>query len=882
MRESKESLRLQENKEESKQWHKWGPYLSERQWGTVREDYSEDGSAWDYFPHDHARSRVYRWGEDGLGGLSDMHQEMCFAFAFWNGRDPILKERLYGLNAHEGNHGEDVKELYYYLDNTPTHSYMKMLYKYPQSEYPYKELLEVNGERKSDLSLGEYELMDTGIFKENRYWDLYIEYAKKDDEDIYIKLTVCNRGDKAAEIKILPTLWFRNRWMFGLFNTIPSIHLAESGSTYSRLQTEHSIMGSYSLYFDNPERILFTENETNTERLFNTPNKTEHVKDSFHRAVIHNDYDFIKDKTSGTKAAPLYTLKIEGGQSTELKLRFCKGKTEGEPFADFGSVFQQRLDEANDFYDSVHGNNKEPEFRNIQRQGLAGLLWSKQYYNYNIEDWLKGDSTMPIPPASRLNGRNSSWKYLSNADIISMPDKWEYPWYASWDLGFQCVSMALVDPEFAKHQLILIMREWYMQPNGQIPAYEWSFNDVNPPVHAWAAFKVYEIDKKKNGNADIDFLKRIFSKLLLNFTWWVNKKDENNKNIFEGGFLGLDNIGIFDRSNLPSGIKLEEADATSWMAMYAANMLSIALEIAVYDSSFEDVTTKFYEHFEHISEAFNQFDTNEKGLWNETDGFFYDVAILPNGKRSPVQVRSMVGLSCLFGVSIIKREVFSSLKNFHMRFEWFRNIRLSKGKLHEIECYDENRDILLSIIPKDKLLRILQVMLDETEFLSEYGIRSVSKYYGKHPYALTIDGQKYELSYEPEEASVGIFGGNSNWRGPLWVPVNYLILESLTTYYEYYKDELKVEFPRYSGTFLNLNEVMRALSQRLLNKYLPDKDGNRPIYGKGTPYSKDPNFQGLLLFYEYFHGDTAKGLGASHQTGWTSLICEIIDRLTND
>ncbi len=882
MKESKESQRLHENKEHTKHWHKWGPYLSDRQWGTVREDYSADGAAWDYFPHDHARSRVYRWGEDGLGGFSDFHQEMCFAFAFWNGKDPILKERLFGLNSNEGNHGEDVKELYYYLDNTPTHSFMKMLYKYPQATYPYEDLLQVNGQRKADRIKGEYELLDTGILKDNKYWDIYIEYAKADEEDIYIKLTLCNRGSEAAEIKVLPTLWFRNRWTFGLFDSVPSITIAEQGNGYGRLETQHSIMGSYSLYYASTDHVLFTENETNNERLFHAPNKNPFVKDAFHRAVINNDFDFLKDKNTGTKAAPFYTIHADGGQTAEIKLRFCKGKLNGEPFTDFDSLFQKRLDEANEFYDIVHGNNKNDVYRNVQRQALAGLLWSKQYYNYNIEDWLKGDPTMPKPPDSRLTGRNSTWQYLGNADIISMPDKWEYPWYASWDLGFQCVTMALVDPEFAKHQLILIMREWYMQPNGQIPAYEWSFSDANPPVHAWAALKVYEIDKKKNGNADVDFLKRIFAKLLLNFTWWVNRKDQNNKNIFEGGFLGLDNVGIFDRSNLPPGMRLEEADATSWMAMFAGNMLNIALEIALHDSSYEDVTTKFYEHFVHITEAFNQYNENGKNLWNEADGFFYDVAIIENGERDVIQTRSIVGLSALFGVSIIKKDIFIALQRFHARFEWFRVMRLSKGKHSEIESYDANKDVLLSIIPKDKLIRILQVMLDEEEFLSDYGIRSVSKYYKQNLYSTTISGQTYELGYEPAESTVGLFGGNSNWRGPVWVPINYLILESLDTYYKYYGDTFKVEFPTRSGKFLNLNEVMRAIAQRMLNKYVPDANGDRALHGKGTPYNNDPNFKDLILFYEYFNGDTGQGLGASHQTGWTSLICELIDRLTNE
>jgi hypothetical protein len=876
---SKEAERLKENTEKSKDWHKWGPYLSERQWGTVREDYSADGNAWDYFPHDHARSRVYRWGEDGLGGFSDRHQEMCFAFAFWNGKDLILKERLFGLNGHEGNHGEDVKELYYYLDNTPTHSYMKMLYKYPQKAYPYDELVEIN--RKRTKAEREYELLDTGIFKENHYWDIFIEYAKADDEDILIKVSVFNRSKTAAEITILPTLWFRNRWMFGLFDTPPIIKLAEQEANYTRFQTEHTLMESYSMYFEKPEKILFTGNETNNERLFKSPNKDEFVKDAFHKAIINNDFDFLKDKTDGTKAAPYYDRKVEGEQSAVIKLRFCRGKLNMDPFADFDKMFSQRVSEADAFYDVVHGNNKNSEHRNIQRQSLAGLLWSKQYYNLNIEDWLNGDPTMPAPPASRLAGRNNDWKHLNNADIISMPDKWEYPWYAAWDLAFHCIPMTMVDPGFAKHQLLLIMREWYMQPNGQIPAYEWAFSDVNPPVHAWAALKIYEIDKKCNGTSDIDFLKRVFSKLLINFTWWVNRKDQYDNNIFEGGFLGLDNIGIFDRSNLPNNLELEQADGTSWMAMYAGNMLAMALEISLEDPTFEDVATKFYEHYVYISEAFNMFDANKKGLWNEEDGFFYDMAILPNGEKEQIRVRTIVGLTCLFGASIIKNKVFGSLKSFKQRLEWFRNYRLAKGKFHEIENYDPTKDVLLSIVPKQKLEKILTVMLDESEFLSDYGIRSVSKYYQDNYYSLKIANVEYGIGYEPGEANIGMFGGNSNWRGPIWVPMNYLMLEALDTYYEYYGDSFTVECPRHSGRFLTLRQVMLELCQRLLNKYLPNKDGYRPLHGKEPLYATDEHFKNLLLFYEYFHGDNGRGCGASHQSGWTSLISEYIDRLEN-
>jgi hypothetical protein len=872
-----EFKRLRQNKDGSKHWHKWGPYLSEREWGTVREDYSPDGNAWDYFSHDQARSRVYRWGEDGLGGISDHHQEMCFAFAFWNGKDPILKERLFGLTGHEGNHGEDVKELYYYLDNSPTHSYMKMLYKYPQNEYPYKDLVSVNQQRSKSES--EYELLDTGIFNNNEYWDIFIEYAKADEEDILIKLSLFNRSKNSAEISVLPTLWFRNRWVFGLFDTPPKIFLGEQQADYGRMQTEHAIMGRYSLYYDHPGKILFTENETNNERLFNSPNKNEFVKDAFHRAVINNDFEFLKEKTSGTKGAPLYTVTVEGEQSFEIKLRLCKDKLEAHPFENFRKITEDRLRETDEFYEIIHGQSENPEYKNIQRQSFAGLLWSKQYYNINIEDWLQGDRTMPTPPASRLNGRNSDWKHLNNADIISMPDKWEYPWYASWDLAFQCVPMAMIDPDFSKHQLLLIMREWYMQPNGQIPAYEWSFSDVNPPVHAWAALKIYEIDKNRYGNKDIDFLKKIFSKLLLNFTWWVNRKDESNNNIFEGGFLGLDNVGIFDRTNLPGGLKLEQADATSWMAMYAGNMLTIALEISLHDPTYEDVATKFYEHFVYISEAFNQFGAGEKGLWNEEDGFYYDMAILPDGNKNQIRVRSIVGLSCLFSASIVKNENLKPLESFYKRFEWFRNYRLSRGKFFAIERYEPGKDILLSIIPTEKLKRILKVMLDESEFLSDYGIRSISKYYKNNYYSLKIGKEEYGIGYEPGEATSPIFGGNSNWRGPIWIPMNYLFLEALDTYYEYYGDGFTVEFPSHSGEFLNLNQIKVKIAQRLLNKYLPDKDGRRPIHGEELRYANDPHFKNLLLFYEYFHGDSGRGCGASHQTGWGSLISEYISSI---
>ena len=873
---NKENERLLENATIETKWHKWGPYLSDRQWGTVREDYSEDGNAWDYFPHDHARSRVYRWGEDGIAGISDQHQELCFAFAFWNGKDPILKERYFGLTGHEGNHGEDVKELYYYLDNTPTHSYMKMLYKYCHQEYPYKELLEINKQRST--SEPEYELLDTGIFDEGNYWDLFIEYAKVDEEDILIRLKVCNRSKETTSISILPTLWFRNRWSFGLFDSPPSIHLNPQHANYGSVETEHVIMGAYTLYFDIPSKVLFTENETNEDRLFGITNKTDFVKDAFHRAVVEND-PFLNDKTTGTKAAPLYNITVGPEGEVEIKLRLCKAKAGNEdPFENYVTLFDQRSREADEFYADIQRNIEDEEFKNIQRQALAGLLWSKQYYNLNIEDWLKGDKTMPTPPSSRLSGRNSNWKHLNNADIISMPDKWEYPWYASWDLAFHCVSMSLVDIDFAKNQMLLIMREWYMQPNGQIPAYEWSFDDVNPPVHAWAALKIYNIERKKNGKQDISFLKKVFSKLLLNFTWWVNRKDDKNNNIFEGGFLGLDNIGIFDRSNLPKGLLLEQADATSWMAMYASNMLEIALEISIHDSAFEDVCTKFYEHYVYIAEAYNRDDDEIMGLWNETDQFFYDTAILPNGERTQIRARTLVGLTCLFGVSIIRNEHLHSLKTFQLHLEWFRNYRADRGKFQEIENYDANKDVLLSVIPKERLIKILSVMLDESEFLSEYGIRSLSKYYEEHYYCLKIDGVEYGIDYEPGEASSKLFGGNSNWRGPIWTPVNYLILESLEKYYEYYGDELKVEFPTRSGVYLNLQQVVDALAKRIFNKYLPDENGNRPLHGKQALYAKDENFKKLLLYYEYFNGDTGKGCGASHQTGWTSLVAELIDR----
>jgi hypothetical protein len=859
-------------------WKKWGPYLSERQWGTVREDYSEGGSAWDYFPHDHARSRVYRWGEDGIAGISDDMQRICFAIALWNGKDPILKERLFGLTGNEGNHGEDVKELYYYLDSTPTHSYMKHLYKYPQKEFPYADLLNTNRTRSKFEP--EYELLDTGIFNDNKYFDVFTEYAKNDTEDVLIRITIHNRANEAADITILPTLWMRNLWDFGLMHEKPLIYLKENNDDFGMAKVDHYWVGEYHLYFEKPTLTLFTENETNTEKLYGQPNKTPFVKDSFHHAVINNDYSLLQGKTEGTKFTPLYKHSIPAQSSVTIRLRFSKHGLKTAPFGNaFDELFALRIIEADEFYNGIT-ETKNDDQRNIQRQAFAGMMWSKQYFNIDIPRWLNGDPGNPAPPESRKTGRNHEWHTLNNEDIISMPDKWEYPWYAAWDLAFHCVPISMADPQFAKEQLILFLREWYMHPNGQLPAYEWAFGDVNPPVHAWSCLQVYKIEKNKTGKGDINFLKRVFQKLLINFTWWVNRKDHKGNNVFEGGFLGLDNIGVFDRSNtIPGGGILEQADGTSWMAMYCLNMLEMALEIAQVDDTYEDVTTKFFEHFVYIAESLNRIGENWTGSWDDDEGFFYDVLAMPDGRYIPVKVRSLVGLSTLFAVLVLKKEMLDKVPDFHKRLKWFQQYREKNQQYLVIEELNDHDDILLSLVPKARLEKLMKALLDEKEFLSPGGIRSISKIH-EHGYSVQIDGQEFGLDYQPAEGTSSLFGGNSNWRGPVWMPMNYLLVNALQTLSEYHKKDCMVELPTGSGNMVCLQEVSLDLARRLVSIFEKDATGMRPANFDHSVYQHDEHFKDLILFYEYFHGDTARGVGASHQTGWTGVVAELINKIS--
>ena len=872
-KETAEEKRLADNTAHSVFWKKWGPYLSLRQWGTVREDYSEDGEAWGYFPHDHARSRVYRWGEDGLGGISDINQDLCFAPALWNGKDHILKERPFGLNNHEGNHGEDVKELYYYLDNTPTHSYMKFLYKYPQREFPYRELLETN--RRRSRREPEFELLDTGIFEGNRYFDITVEYAKADPEDILIKIETVNRGRETAEITLLPTLWFRNTWAFGKVKTRPDIRLLAGGNA---LEAAHERLGTYYLYFEKSESVLFTENETNKERLLGVPNPSPFVKDAFHNAVVNRNYGPFAERRNGTKSSIVYRFEIPGGESKTVRLRLVAKKILN-PFGNgYDDTITKRIAESDEFYAQFAPTDPVSDVIQVQRRAFAGLLWNKQYYNYEIEAWLNGDPGQPPPPESRKQGRNSEWSYLFNRDIISMPDKWEYPWYASWDLAFHCIPLAVIDPDLAKKQLILFLREWYMHPNGQIPAYEWNLGDVNPPVHAWAALKVYHLEKDRSGEGDIDFLKRVFHKLLLNFTWWVNRKDVHGNNIFQGGFLGLDNIGLFDRSKpLPTGGHLEQVDGTSWMAMYSLNLMEMAIEIALKDPSYEDVASKFFEHFVHIAESLNFFDRHHPvSLWDEEDGFFYDALHCPDCGIIPLKVRSLVGLTALFAVSVIDRKVLDRLKGFKKRMMWFVKNRRYLTEFLAIEELPGGQELLFSQIHRDRLGKILQRILDEKEFLSPGGIRSISKYHKDHPFVFEYGGAEFRVDYEPDESTSDIFGGNSNWRGPVWVQMNYLLVESLRKYHRFYGDSLKVECPAGSGNMMDLWEVAKEISRRVTGIFIRGENGRRPVHGVAEQYRVDPAWRDLVLFYEYFHGDTGKGLGASHQTGWTGLVAEMI------
>ena len=874
---TQEELRLQEDRQRKKNWKRWGPYLAERQWSTVREDYSPFGTAWEYLPHDHARSRAYRWGEDGLGGISDRHQFTCFALALWNGKDPILKERLFGVTGNEGNHGEDVKEYYFYLDSTPTHSYMKFLYKYPQAEFPYARLVEENRRRgKSD---SEFELIDTGVFDENRYFDIFIEYAKAAPDDILIRLHAINRGPEAALLHLIPTLWFRNTWSWGLDERKPRLR-RESAAELAAIRLDHYYYGTRWLHCEGAPELLFTENETNSSRLFNGENTSPYVKDAFHDYIIRGVKTAVSPAEQGTKAAANYQAVVEPGRSLTVRLRLTNGKAAGEHSLDgnFDQIMARRRQEANEFYDTVIPDGIDLDRKNIMRQALGGLLWSKQFYNYDVARWLKGDPGVE-PPRQRLNGRNKEWRHLYNADVISMPDKWEYPWYAAWDLAFHCIALALVDSEFAKEQLLLMTREWYMHPNGQLPAYEWAFGDVNPPVHAWAAWRVYKVEMKRRGEGDRRFLERIFHKLLLNFTWWVNRKDAAGRNVFQGGFLGLDNIGVFDRSApLPTGGEIEQSDATSWMGMYCLNMLAIALELAKTNPAYEDVASKFFEHFVYICEAMNNLGGERIELWNDKDGFYYDVLRLPDGHREPLKIRSMVGLIPLFAVETLDPAIVDSLPGFKRRMQWFVENRPALGDHIEIESSDEGPRRFLSLVNRARLKRVLRYMLDEGEFFSPYGIRAVSRYHLQHPYTLPVNGMEYRVDYEPAESSTGLFGGNSNWRGPIWFPVNYLLIESLQKFHFFLGDNFKVECPTGSGKMMNLWEVAGEMSQRLTRIFTRNERGKRPVFGGAEKFQSDPHWRDLMLFYEYFHGDNGAGIGASHQTGWTALVAKLIQQ----
>src|SRR5215472_10314085 len=878
---TQEEIRLKESLHRLKHWKRWGPYVSERAWGTVREDYSPSGEAWEYFPHDHARSRAYRWNEDGLAGICDRHQRLCFAVALWNGRDPILKERLFGLSGNEGNHGEDVKEYYFYLDSTPTHCYMKYLYKYPQSEYPYDRLVAENHRRGKDQP--EFELIDTGVFDEDRYFDVFVEYAKAGIEDVCIRITVANRGPEAAELHLLPTLWFRNTWSWDESRNRPSLVFDPASGAIHAL--EYSI-GSYWLYAEQGGMPLFTENETNFERLFNTRNSSPFVKDAFHRYLIHGENDAVNPALQGTKAAICYKLAVSAGGEQTLNLRLKRSDAAIQPDAalgeEFGRIFAARKQEADEFYSTIIPEAASADIQNIMRQALASMLWTKQYYHYVIRDWLSGDPAMPKPPNSRRDGRNHAWGHIYNADIISMPDKWEYPWYAAWDLAFHCVSLALVDCEFAKDQLVLMLREWYMHPNGQIPAYEWAFGDVNPPVHAWAAYQVYKIDRAKNGGkGDTQFLTRVFHKLLLNFTWWVNRKDVEGMNVFQGGFLGLDNIGVFDRNMaLPGGSHLEQSDGTSWMAMYSLDMMAIALELASEDPTYEDVASKFWEHFIYIARAMNHMGDDGLSLWNEDDGFFYDVLHSTDGTSLPLRVRSLVGLMPLYAVQSMNPELVDGMPAFKRWLKWFLQYRSDlTANLGAMHVESETCPKLFSVTNRTQLERILKVMLDEDEFLSPHGIRALSAYHRKKPYMVELDGQSHVVDYEPAESETGFFGGNSNWRGPIWFPANYLMIHALRRFHKYYGDTLKVECPTRSGRMVDLNEAADEISRRLISTFQRDEQGRRPVLGKNEKFQSDPYWRDYIPFHEYFHGDTGAGVGASHQTGWTGLVANMIDEI---
>jgi hypothetical protein len=879
-----EEQRLRASTERVAHWKRWGPYLAERQWGTVREDYSANGDAWDYFPHDHARSRAYRWGEDGIAGFCDRHQHICLGLTLWNEKDRILKERLFGLTNKEGNHGEDVKEYYYYLDATPTSSYLQFLYKYPHTAYPYDQLREENAKRTRHQP--EYELIDTGVFAENRYFDVFVEYAKATFEDIAVRITAWNRGPQAARLHLLPSLWFRNRWDWGDAYNTPQVTRVPGFQGGELLELTEFHYGQRWLAIEGEPELLFTDNETNMERLFGQKSTTPYVKDAFHRYLINGERGAVNPAMTGTKAAAHFSSEIAPGQSWMIRLRLTdQNLAEDHTPASqlfgpaFDAIFDQRKKEADEFYEKRIDANLSEDARRVQRQAFAGLLWCKQSYHYDVRRWLEGDSTQPKPDAGRKDGRNHEWTHLYNSDVISMPDTWEYPWYASWDLAFHCVSMALIDAEFAKQQLILFHREWYMNPSGQVPAYEWNFSDVNPPVLAWATWRVYKIAGRVEGKQDRNFLVRMFHKLLLNFTWWVNRKDPEGKNVFEGGFLGLDNIGVFDRSSpLGPGNFIEQSDGTSWMAMFCLDMLAMSMELAHDDPAYEDVASKFFEHFVYIAQAMNDIGGTGIGLWDDEDGFYYDVLHLGSTTHVPMKVRSMVGLIPLFAVEVFEPEDLARLPSFRKRMDWFlaHNPEVA-DHVDMSERTDQGARLMLSIANRAKLERIYKYVLDENEFLSQHGVRALSKYHKDHPFVLHVNGLSQAVDYEPAESTGELFGGNSNWRGPVWFPLNFLMIEALQRVHHYYGDDFKVECPTGSGRQMTLWDVGREVSRRLSHIFL-QKDGRRAVYGDVELFQKDPYWRDLLLFYEYFNGDNGAGLGASHQTGWTALVAKLIEQ----
>ncbi|MGC2461110.1 MAG: hypothetical protein WA446_09095 [Steroidobacteraceae bacterium] len=880
-----EQQRLHSSLAPGEGWKKWGPYLSERQWGTVREDYSAHGTAWDYFPHDHSRSRAYRWGEDGLAGFSDARQFLCLGLALWNQRDPILKERMFGLTNGEGNHGEDVKELYYYLDATPSHSYLKMLYKYPQAEFPYARLGDEN--RRRGIGAPEYELIDTGVFDDDRYFDVTVEYAQAAPDDVLMRITADNRGADIACIHILPQLWFRNTWSWTENAPKPSLKLESP----DLIEARHPELGIYRLQWDDaPTAQLFCDNDSNQARLWNDTTRRGYWKDAFHERVVNGREDAVNPRAEGTKAAIWYQRQVPAGGRVQLRLRLCRRPAVSgdrgpvDAFENFDATFAARIREADQFYEHLQQGMGGEDARAVQRQAYAGMIWSKQFFYFDIPQWLRGDPAQPPPPRERRHGRNRGWMHLNNADIVSMPDKWEYPWYAAWDLAFHCIPLADLDAEFAKEQLLLLTREWYMHPNGQIPAYEWAFGDVNPPVHAWATWRVFQIDRKQRGDrGDLEFLERVFHKLMLNFTWWVNRKDAEGRNVFQGGFLGLDNIGVFDRSReLPTGGHVDQSDGTSWMAMYALNLMRIALELAQNNRVYEDIATKFLEHFLHVAEAMNHIGGDDGssdgvGLWDEQDQFYYDVLHLPDGGMQPLKLRSMVGLIPLFAVETLEPELLDRVPDFKRRLEWFLNYRPDLAALVS-HWNEEGRGHrrLLSLLRGHRMKRILKRMLDESEFLSPYGIRALSRAHAEAPYIYRHEGMELSVRYQPAESDSGLFGGNSNWRGPIWFPVNFLIIESLQKFHHYYGDDFKIECPTGSGRLVTIQEVANELARRLTRIFLRGERGLRPVHAQHPRAQQDPHFRDHLLFYEYFDGDNGRGVGASHQTGWTGLVARLL------